>query len=356
MFRTAISFTSAMFLIGLLAPASHAQLSGRYEFDGGGDGTSWDDANNWEQVLDPNGNPISGNPGLPPSATTSADVTQSGVVIDNTMPGQTALDLSIGTSSGFGRLNVSGGGLIVRDAYVGRDTGGVLAGTLTMTGGTLIAGDDITVGAGSTGLMDMSGGAMATTDDDFFLGLRGSLVMTGGMLDVGDRLQTFDDGNILLDGGTITVRDDLQAFGNGQLTVNSGLILTADKLYFDLDPTKNGKMTINGGIVRSDEYGDIADDGLGLIEINGNGAYQVRQSDLSIAAALALIAADIHLTTGEPSSLMLDAFSVVVPDFFGVTNVTFTQISLVPSVPEPSTGVLMMLGLAWLATRPGKRA
>jgi hypothetical protein len=355
MFRTIASFTGAMFLVGLLASPSHAQLSGLYEFDGGGDGTSWDDATNWEQVADPLGFPISGNPASPPDGITSADVPQIGVVIDNTMPGQTALDLSIGTGSGGGSLNVSGGDLTVRDAFVGRDAGGINAGTLTMTGGTLIAGDDIRVGVGSAGMMTMSSGATASTADDFAVGLGGSLVMTGGMIDVGDRLNAVDDGNILLDGGAIVVHDDIQLFGDSQSTVNSGLMLAADKLYFDVDPTKNGKLTINGGGARSGEYG-LAGDQLGLIEINGNGVYQVLQSELSIAEALMLIAAGVHVTTSEPASLTLGATTVVVPDFFGRIDLSFTQIYIIPQVPEPSTGVLMMLGIAWLTTRRAKRA
>jgi hypothetical protein len=350
MLRTTVSFTSAMFLVGLLASASHAQLSGLYEFDAGGDGQSWDDPSNWEQVLDPVGLPLSGDPASPPSAITSADVPLSGVVIDSTMPGQTALDLSIGTGAGVGSLSVSGGGVTVRDLFVGRDPGSVNGGGLAMTGGTLIAADDIRVGAGSAGLMTMSGGAMASTADDFILGLGGSLVMTGGMLDVGDRLDTVDDGDILLDGGTIIVQDDLRIFGDGQVTVNSGFMTAADKLYFDLDPTKSGKLTINGGGVRSQEYG-LNGDGLGLIEINGSGFYQVAQSELSVAEAMALIAQGVHFITSEPPSLTLDAFSVVVPDFFGVTDLPFTQISIIPQVPEPSTAVLMMLALAWVTAR-----
>jgi hypothetical protein len=43
--------------------------------------------------------------------------------------------------------------------------------------------------------------------------------------------------------------------------------------------------------------------------------------------------------------LTLEASSVVVPDFFGQTDLTFTQISI---IPEPSAGLMILLGLMGL--------
>jgi hypothetical protein len=331
MSRIIVALTSIVFVLGLSTSASRAQLDGVYEFDGGGDGTSWDDALNWERVTDPNGNPVSGNPGTPPDAITTADIPLTGVVIDNTMPGQTALDVNVGTAGGVGTLDISGGGLIVsRDLNVGGDSGfvGLNTGSLDMTGGLLDAGDDINVGVISAGQMVMSDG-IAYTGDDFFVGLDSSLTMTGGSIDIGDRLVTSDNATILIDGGTVIIADDFFLFGDAQVTVDSGFMTVRDKLRFDpVEPPAAGKLTINGGGVRSEEYG-LAGDGLGLIEINGDGVYQVLQSQLSIAQALLLIAEGIHITTGESAPLGLDATSVVVPEFFGNTNLTFTQIYIV---------------------------
>jgi hypothetical protein len=277
----------------------HAQLDGLYEFDGGGDGTSWDDATNWEQITDLFGSPLSGDPATPPDAVTSADITRGGVVIDITMPGQSALDLNIGTQNGAGSLILSGGDLTLRDAFVGRDSvSGFNAGTLEVTGGTLFVGDDVTLGAGSAGHMIMSNG-MVTTDDDFLVNGGASLIMTGGVIDIGDRLVGSENANILLEDGTITVRDDVFLLGDTQMTVDGGLMQVVDKLHFDLvDPIASGKLTINGGIVRNDEYGN-AGAGRGLIEINGDGVFQVVQSQLSIAEAVMLIAAG---STSPPAS------------------------------------------------------
>ena len=129
----------------LISTASHAQLLGLYGFDGGGDGTSWDDATNWEQVLDPFGNPISGDPATPPDAITSADLPSAGVVIDNTMLGQTALNVNIGTAAGPGSLTISAGDLTHVDLSVGRDAVNGNPGSMDVSGGTLITGDDIAV-------------------------------------------------------------------------------------------------------------------------------------------------------------------------------------------------------------------
>jgi hypothetical protein len=334
-----IGFTAIILVSAFMSTVSHAQLDGLYEFDGGGDGTSWDDATNWEQVLDPNGNPISGNPATPPDAITSADLPLPGVLIDITMPGQTALNVQIGTAAGVGSLSMSGGDLTLRDLFVGRDTGTSNAGSMDVSGGTLIAGDDITVGAGSAGTMTMSNGA-ASTGDDFFVNIDSSFTATGGTLFIGDRLMLEDNASLLVDGGDITADDDFFFFGASQITVDSGSMIVFDKLRFD-DVLTTGKLTINSGLVRSNEFGfvDAGDNYVmnGVVEINGDGIYQSEApsgptspvSQLSVAAAQALIDEGIHFITSEVAPLVLGAFAVVVPEFDGRTNVVFTQVSVI---------------------------
>lgn len=365
--RAIASLIAVVFVFGLLTTISYGQLDGLYEFDGGGDGTSWDDATNWEQVLDSNGNPISGDPATPPSSVTSADIPLLGVVIDSTMPGQTALDTRIGTANGAGSLNISGGDLTLRDLFVGSSGN---AGTLDVSGGTLTAGDDITIGDGSPGTMTISDGAVSTSDD-FLVNANSSLAMTGGTLFVGDRLITADSAILLNDGGEIIVDDDFFFFGDPQMTVDSGSMIAFDKLRFDDDTTRNGKLTINGGVVRSNEFGFV--DGLnnhilrGVVEINGDGVYQVEApsdmsspiSQLSVALAQILINDGIHFTTTEVGPRELVASSVVVPEFDGRRDVIFTQISLqdrVPTIPEPLTTTLGVMGLGVLGMATRRRA
>ncbi len=355
MFKKIANFTSVIFFFCLVSTLSRAQLLGLYEFDAGGDGSSWDDAANWEQVFDHNGLPISGNPATPPDAVTSADIPLAGVVIDSTMPGQTALDVNIGTTGGAGTLNMGGGDLTIRDLFVGRDA----AGSLDVSGGTLIAGDDITVGDGSVGSMTMSNGAVST-GDDFNVNVDSSFTMTGGTLFVGDRLVTNDNASLLVDGGEIIADDDFFFFGSSQITVDSGAMIVFDKLRFD-DVLTTGKLTINSGFVRSQEFGFVDELNYimnGTVEINGDGFYQSEApgpgslaSQLSIAAAKALIADGIFFTS--EALMKLDAFAVVVPEFDGRTDVVFTQVSLVSAVPEPAS--LLLLGLGGLGLLLRKR-
>ncbi len=344
--------TSVALTWALLASSSHAQLDGLYVFDGGGDSTSWNDAANWEQVLNPDGTPTSGTPATPPGPATSADIPFPGVTIDGTMPGQTALDVNLGTPAGFGSLSISGGDLTLRDLFVGRDSNGVNAGTYSMSAGTVTAGDDITVGASSAGQFQMSGGS-ASTGDDFFVLANSSLTMSGGTISVGDRLNLEDNATLEVNGGEISADDDFYFFGDSTVTVNGGLVQTVDKLRFDDDDTRNGKLTINGGVVRSNEFG-LADIGFrGLVEIKGDGVYQVEAptspddpiTQLTPAQAQLLIDQGFFVTSA-PAPLRLGVTSVVVPEFFGDSDVVFTQISV---IPEPVSVVLFGMALAAIA-------
>ncbi|MEO2049044.1 MAG: PEP-CTERM sorting domain-containing protein [Pirellulales bacterium] len=357
MLKKIASFTAIVFVFGLMTTTSYGQLDGLYEFDGGGDGTSWDDASNWEQVLDPFGAPISGDPATPPNAITSVEIPMLGVVlIDNTQPGQTARNVKIGTSGGTGSLTISGGDLTGRDINVGGDNVGFNLGLLTLTNGNLVAGDDITVGAGSVGVMVMSGGT-ADVNDDFFVNANSSFTMAGGSLTIGDRLVTLDNAGLVVNGGDIVADDDFFFFGTSQITVNSGSMIVKDKLRFD-DVLTAGKLTINSGLVRSQEFGFF--DGTnyvmnGTLEINDGGVYQSQQptsptspvSQLTEAAAWALIA-DGTIITSEVAPLHLGVSTVIVPDFFGGTNLQFTQISI---VPEPTSMLLLSLGSLGLLLR-----
>ena len=354
MLRNLLRATLALPLCGLLVTASYGQLDGLYEFDGGGDGTSWSDALNWEQVLDANGGPISGDPATPPDAVTSADIPLPTSIV--TAAGQTALDVNIGTSAGVGSVTIFAGGLTTRDIFVGADTtASANPGILNVVSGSVDAGDDISIGmtddAGtpilSAGTMIVNAGA-ASTGDDLKLFAGGSLIVNGGTLDVGDNWTTSGNPIVQVNGGSVIVRDDIRWGDNPNASINGGEVIVFDKVRINDAPSSTAKLTINNdGLLRSDEYG-VSGTLRGLIEINDDGAYQVVNSELSTAEAEALIATGTNFITSDPGPRFLAATIVTVPDFFGDTDVRFTQISL---VPEPASMALLALGGIGLAMR-----
>lgn len=183
--------------------------------------------------------------------------------------------------------------------------------------------------------------------------------MTGGSINIGDRLNMLGNASLIVDGGDVFADDDFFFFEDSQITVNGGSMIVNDKLRFDDDEARNGKLTISGGLVRSNEFGLVDNLGAhilrGLVEINGNGVYQVEAPDsptdpvsqLTVADANALIAAGRFITS-EPSPYQLAARSVIVPLFDNRENVVFTQISV---VPEPASLVLWSLAILGLAIR-----
>lgn len=330
MSRKTASLTFAVMVVALSATASYGQT---YQFDGGADGISWDEASNWDLFLDQFGISEVGDAPTPPTPLITANIPMTGVVIDSTMPGQTAFDVNVGTANGVGSLSVSGGGLM--------------------------ASDDITVGAGSNGTMTISGGVVGT-GDDFDIRGGSSVTVTGGNVNVGDRINMLGNAILTVDGGDVFADDDFFFFEDSQITVNGGSLIVNDKLRFDDDEMFNGRLTINGGFVRSNEFGveivgDITDF-RGVVEINGNGVYEVEMpsgpgspvSQLTVAMAQALINEGVHLTTSEVSPRYLAARQVIVADFDGRQNVAFTQILV---VPEPACMGLLAVGVLGLLLR-----
>ncbi len=361
-YRASIVF---LLVFSLSAAVSYGQFD-TYEFDGGGDGTSWSDPNNWEHVSDPNGVPVGGNPASPPSSSTIANVPMLDVVVD---PNSTARVATIGTGAGAGSLTLSAGGdLAARDFTVGNDPNASgNGGTFTMTGGTLSASDDITLGnkfttgqnantLTSVGIMNMSDGAVST-GDDFFVREGSSLTVTGGTLEVGDNFQTLgtgsnDSASVTIDGGTYKGFDDLRLDGDILWTVDGGsFVEVRDKIRFNSDPNAAaGQMTIESGIVRAEEYGQdtTMDVALGNVEINGDGKFQVwRGAFLDWNYTLPRVQGwidngDIFTTDAGTLGIQL----VMVADFFGLSgHDEFYQISIGPNtIPEPASMLLLSLG------------
>jgi hypothetical protein len=308
------------------ASISLAQTSGVMNFDGGADGTSWNQANNWNQTANPDGTPASGDPATPPTSQFTANVNGNlTALIDGTMAGQTAFRTRVGVTT---------------------------AGTLNVTGGSLSVTDDISVGHSAQGNMTISGG-LVELGDDFFIDEQGAFgstfTMDGGELHVIDRIVMGNQGSLVVNGGHIVADDDFFFFGNSTQTINGGLLEQFDKLSNGpATPAGPARLKINGGIVRANEWTDNseleADDPtrfMSIIQINGTGKLQIEADHFSVAVAQGLIA-DGHLATIAATPLQVT--SIVIPEFFGRTNVAFTQVAV---VPEP--GALALAALAGVA-------
>jgi hypothetical protein len=328
--RTIRPLSSAIAIALLCSAAnSFAQTGGVMNFDGGADGTSWNQANNWEHVADPDGVPTSGNPPTPPTGQYTANIGMSGVLLDATMGVQATFRTRVGVTT---------------------------PGSFTMTGGTLNVGDDITVGQSAMGTMTFDDGEI-TVVDDFFIDNGGAFgstfTMNGGTLRMGDRITMGNQGNFVMNGGHIIADDDFYFLGNSTQTINGGLLEQFDKLNNgNATPSGPARLKINGGIIRTNEWTDNPDLNfddptrfMSKIEINSTGILQVEQATMPLAEAQGLIANGRFTTTGPQP---LTATTVVIPEFFGRSNVTFTQISV---VPEPATSVVAGVGavaiLAW---------
>jgi len=310
---------SGVLTFGMAASTSFGQTSGVMNFDGGGDGSSWNQANNWEHVAEPDGTPTSGNPPTPPTSGYTANIGQLGVVLDNAMGSQATFRTRVGVTT---------------------------PGSFNMTGGSMEVTDDVTLGQSAMGTMTMSGGVL-TLGDDFFIDQLGafgsSLTISGGRINIIDRLMMENQGHLQMNGGEIIAEDDFYVLGTSTVTLTGGLMSTIDKLNMgNATPAGPARLKIDGGIVRSNEWTDNPDLNfddptrfMSIIEINGSGKMQVEQATMPLVEAQGLISSGRFTTAG---AMPLTATSVVVPEFFGRMDVVFTQISV---VPEPASWLLV---------------
>jgi hypothetical protein len=176
-------------------------------------------------------------------------------------------------------------------------------------------------------------------------------------LRMGDRITMGNQGNFVMNGGNIIADDDFFFLGNSTQTINGGLLEQFDKLNNgNATPSGPARLKINGGIIRTNEWTDNPDLNfddparfMSVIEINSTGILQVEQATMPLTEAQGLIANGRFSTTG-PQPLV--ATTVVVPEFFGRSNVLFTQISV---VPEPATWLLASVVGAAVLARRGKK-
>ena len=321
MCRIRLCCASFAIALGWCTSTSFGQNSGVMTFDGGGDGTSWNQPANWNHIALPDGTPTSGDPPTPPTGQYTANIPLVvPVLLDGTMGAQTAFRVRSGVGT---------------------------AGSFTMSGGTLDVGDDVSVGHSAKGTMLLSSGAL-TVGDDFFIDEQGNFgstfTMSGGSLHMLDRIVMGNQGNLVITGGHIVAEDDFFFLGNSTQNISGGLIEQFDKISNGpATPAGPARLKISGGTVRANEWTDNpelgADDPtrhMSLIQVSESGKLEIEADHFSVLVAQGLIA-DGHLVTTPGNVLVVT--SIVVPEFFGRTNVAFTQIS---AVPEAATILLIL--------------
>ena len=207
--RFCLVFASLVFLPSLCA--------GQTTFTGAGDGTTWEDALNWDAGL-PAGNNTNINNGF--NVTLGSDATIAELDISGDQgPTGGVLDHSAGALTGSGWMKIGLGG----------NTGTYdLSGTASASGFSVAT---IGRGAGSVGDMSIAGSASFEAETIGFgeEGGTGNLVMSGGSLTASngglafntDSSLTFSDG--MISANEVFVRDDATVNQTGgSLTSNQG--------------------------------------------------------------------------------------------------------------------------------------
>lgn len=307
-----------------------------YEWDGDVSG-AWDLSANWDDGagVDPVAPPF-------PDVDTRVEIA---VAVGNTPLIEAgdafeASEVRIGRSAGAGLLTITGGSL---DVGFGGDgnrfrVGSGGEGTLDISGGSLRIGRSFVTGSNTKGNVNISGGSIEIvgSSNDFNMDegepAAGSVFdMSAGDLTVGDIFLVDGTAQATLSGGVINSVDDLRIRNGGVVNISGGLWETGDKLEVGEDAVDGGSLFVTGGILRAEEFGSVAGDG--LIQIDGEGVIQFLSSEESVGDVLGYIADGFFTTTGP----LLGVSSV------DVAGVTYTQISV---VPEPATLGSVLLGLA----------
>jgi len=276
------------------------------------------------------------------------------------------------TSSGAGTININGGVLSGSRAYLGNAAGST--GTVTVTSGTWSGGNTVYVGYSGTGHLLVNGGRVsilnATIGGDT-LG-QGSVTVSSGTLSSGGVLWVGQSGkgNLLINGGLVStsgallgrnpdgqgsikvtgqgsawINQDILWVGNqgsnNTLTIeNEALVKVGDAIgetiSFSIDGGTNNYLRLDGGY--------IALFGNQITEINDmivEGFIQLWDGSAWVTATLA----DVEITeytndaAGEAAALEATGYS-------GLGGYT---VATAQAVPEPTTTVLIALGLGAFA-------
>jgi hypothetical protein len=184
--------------------------------------------------------------------------------------------------SGTGQMIVSNGILQATAVYVGSDpfmislgstisgaatgnvSGGVSEGTLTVAGGTMIAGSNLLVGAdiGTTGMVWATGGQIIATNDATAAGYMstGRMTVSNGVVEtLGMFVGQLGDaqGTLTVAGGTLVswadvVVGDCATNAAGQIILNGGNLIVTNAGHNAVLDVRHGTLTVNSGLLLVD--------------------------------------------------------------------------------------------------------
>ncbi len=195
-------------------------------------------------------------------------------------------------------------------------------GTFNLIDGTVTT-DTLWIGSGSKGQMNMSGGVVNTRADlsfDWTFDAGSNLNMTAGTINVGSDIRMYRNSSLDLDGGTIMVANaanlgftDSNVTQTPNVTVNimSGLLQANNALRVQ------GSVVVDGGILRAGSFNEAVS--TGTIEINGNGLLQFKNAQESVSAVQGLITSGIFTTSGG-SPLTVSVVDVGGTDYTQVSS------------------------------------
>ncbi len=253
---------------------------------GGGDGSSWTDANNWNNGL-PNGQRrafINGVSTVNIDATVNdsisrfllADNSGADDVLVNMSGGSLDMSLDLGDQRNFelatvgnAKFHITGGAVTVaQHLRMAPDPGATGVARLTMDGGSITVGARLFApyGTGRTATIEMNDGVL--TANQVFLadgvGSNGLLTMTGGTINTGDLWMPTNldavgaTAHLQLDGGLINVASTFRLTNDNPLGIKGTLDVT------------NGKMILGGDMTADPLLASYISDGL-LTAFGGSG-------------------------------------------------------------------------------------
>jgi hypothetical protein len=205
--------------------------------------------------------------------------------------------------------------------------GGRHPGTFNLVDGTVTT-DNVWIGSGSHGEMNMSGGTVNTRENLYFDWTFDSgsvLNMTGGVFNIGGVMRMYrtselnlEDGHILVAGpaelGTQTMLNPMfLQTPDVEVSITGGLLQSNGFLQI------GGSIVIDGGILRAASFNEGVS--AGTIEVNEGGILQFNNAQESVASVEGLISSGVITTT---SPLGTAGFLIEVVD---VNGTNFTQVA-----------------------------